>query len=279
MITLEVKKRVVKEIENLANNYPVIGILDLTSMPSRQLQRMRRNLEGKAIIKVARKRLIERALKNLKKNGVEKLLEFDSAQPAMIFSKLDSFKLFKIIKENKSPAPAKPNVVSPKDIVIEAGPTEFPPGPMISEFNKIGLKTKVESGKIVISESKVVVKKGEVIKKEVSDVLNKLGIEPLEIGLDLKGTFENGVIFSKDVLDIDEEEYLENIKKVVRDAFNLTVNIGYPTDENIEFLIIKAFNECRNLSLELEIPSKETIEDLILLSYKKMKSLENIIHK
>ena len=83
------KKKLVKEIEELVLKYPVVAIVDLTSMPSPQLQKMRQVLRNNVSIYVVNKRLIGFALENLasRKQGIEKLYDFTkNTIPALLFT-------------------------------------------------------------------------------------------------------------------------------------------------------------------------------------------------
>ena len=46
----EWKKEEVSELKGLIDSYDVVGIVDLLNIPAKQLQEMRRSLNGKAVI-------------------------------------------------------------------------------------------------------------------------------------------------------------------------------------------------------------------------------------
>ncbi len=52
------KLKEVEEIKNLASKYSVLGLVDMTNLPSLQLQRMRQQLRDTLFLKMAKKRLI-----------------------------------------------------------------------------------------------------------------------------------------------------------------------------------------------------------------------------
>ena len=108
-----------------------------------------------------------------------------------------------------------------------------------------GIKASIEQGKVTIKEDSVVVKAGNVISGKTADVLSKLGIKPIELGLNLVATYENGQVFKKEVLDVDEKYYLGVLRLAASEAMNLSVNAGYVTEENIELFLRKAESEAR----------------------------------
>ena len=233
----------VTSLKSLLKEYPVIGLANLENLPSPQLQKMRSQLKGKATIKMSKKRLIKIAIDNTDKKDLGILKEKLRGMPALIFTKDDPFRLFKTLAKSKSSALIKPGQKAPKDILIPAGPTNFAPGPIISELGSIGLKTAIEGGKISIKDEKVVAKEGEIVNEKISGVLAKLGIEPMEIGINLVCVYENGLVYDKEVLSIDEADCIKNIKTAHIEGINLAVKIGYTTEETIKILLLKADKE------------------------------------
>jgi len=257
------KQKVVKEFTQLIDEYPIIGAINMENLPAQQLQTIREKLRETVVIKMTKRRLLKLAFKQAKKENIDKLSEHLGGMPALMFTKDNPFTVYKTIKKNKSPAPAKGGQKAPKDIVVPAGPTPFAPGPIIGELGMYKIKTKVEGGKIAVQEDTVVCKEGEEIAPKLAELLTRLNIKPMEIGLDVRALFENGDILPRSVLDIDEDEYLANITQAAQWAFNLSVEAAIPVEENKELLIQKAFREAKAIALEAGHASKDVIEDLV----------------
>ncbi len=257
------KKKVVEELKKLIEEYPVIAAVDVENLPALQFNRMRAQLRGTVIIKVAKRRLINIALKEAKKENIEQLAEHLKGMPALMFSKENPFKLYSILKKNKSKAPIKAGQTAPNDIIVPAGPTNFAPGPIIGELGAFRIKTGVEGGKVAIKEDTVVAKEGEVVNEKLAGILSRLGIEPMEIGLNLTAVWENGEILTKDVLDIDEEQVFNDFATAASWAFNLAFNAGYPTTETIKPLIQTAASEAYRLAVARDIITEETKEQIL----------------
>lgn len=271
----EAKKKEVDDIKRLVREYPIIGVVNMENLPALQLQRMKNQLRGTIVIKMTKKRLIYIALDQIKDGNLLKLKEQIKGMPALIFTKENPFRLYKLLDKSKSNAPAKPGQIAPHDIVINAGPTNFVPGPMIGELGQVGLKTGVEGGKIVIKEDKIIVKGGEVIKPKVADILTKMGIEPMQIGLNLIATYEKGVIFTKDILAVDEQKYIDDIKQSYIDAMNLALNSAYIIKETAEELIKKAFRDSKALADSQNILTDENAKELLAKANLEMLSLKS----
>ena len=252
----------VKTILDLINEYPVIGMLNVQNLPSQQLQVLRSKLRKDLLIRVSKKEFIRRAIEQAKdsKNDFESFKDMIEGMPALLFTTQNPFKISNTIRTSKSKAPAKPGQTAPFDLVIEAGPTQFTPGPIISELGALGLKTGVENGKIVIREASVIVKKGVVISASAADTLAKFDIQPMDVGLDLVAAYENGLIYGREVLGISPEEYVSMVKAAASEAMGLSLEIAYPTADNVARLIGRAYNTIRNFALQQNVMSDVLLE-------------------
>lgn len=271
------KKENVSKLKELAKQYPIIGVINLESLPCAQLQQMRSKLRGKVELFMTRKTLLERGLKETKLPGIEELNKKMKGVPALIFTKENPFSIYKTIKQNKSPAPAKPGQTSPRDIIIPAGPTPFAPGPIISEFAAVGIIAGVEGGKVAIKKESTIVKEDEVINEKIAGILSKLNILPMEIGLDLVAVYEKGTIYDRKVLDIDEEQFMKDLIQSAKHALNLSVEAGIFTKETTQLMIEKASRQALSLADEAGIITKETFPKIIAKAEAEASAIEKQI--
>jgi len=271
------KKKIVSNLVSLINENPIIGVVNMENLPAPQLQAMRAQLRGKFFLTMTKRRLIRLAIEQTKskKEGVEQLEAHLGGMPALIFTKENPFKLSRTLQKSKSPAPAKAGQTAPRDIMVNKGATSFAPGPIIGELAMAGIKSGVEGGKVAIKEDTVVVKSGEKIKPKVAEILTRLGVQPMEVGLDLVAVYENGIIYGRDVLSVDEKEYLSRLSNAVRWAFNLAIEAGYPTKQTIQVLLGKAHNDAKSLGIAQNIFDKGIIEALLAKAETQMKSLKS----
>ncbi len=275
-LTRREKPKAVEELTNMLKGYRCIGIFSLHALPASQLQEIRKKLQGKALIKVAKKTIVKRALEKL---GLDALVSRLEGAVGIIASNLSPFELYKEIKSAKGYRAPKPGEVATNNIVVEAGPTDLPPGPAISTLQQAGLKAKVEGGKITILQPATICKKGEEVSEVVASVCNLLGLTPIEVKLNLLAVWEDGIVYESDLLDINEEEYESRLEEAVKKAFILAIELNFVTPETVEFFIIKAYREMRTLAKELQLPIPEVIEDLIVDASLKAKALEAVLQQ
>lgn len=106
----QVKLDTVKELKKTLEEYPIVAILNLENLPAKQLQVMKGKLRKDAHILMAKKNLIKEAFKESKKPGIDKMVAHLNGMPALLLTKENPFRLFKIIKKSKSPAAIKPEI-------------------------------------------------------------------------------------------------------------------------------------------------------------------------
>ncbi len=278
-LVAEWKLKEVEELKEELKQWPVIGIVDVGNIPARQIQRIRRDLTGQALLKVSKKSLMNIALEEIAKgeDDIKNLSKFMKGRPGFVFTKMSPFRLYKLLQKNKTTASAKLGQIASNDIVVPKGETPFPPGPILGEFQRAGLLIEIQKGKIVIIEDSIVLKKGMKVTSLIANVLNRLGIEPMEVGLDLVAAYEDGSILTSEYLHVDTEEFVAKVKEAFSCSLNLSVNANIPTRYSVEILLNNAFTKASNLSLNANIPTKETLPSIILNVYVKATNLTSFL--
>src|SRR3989454_328265 len=258
---LETVKTLVQEFERS----PVIGIVGIRGIPAPQIQAMRKKLSGRARLTVSKNNLLRLALKEAAgtKKGLDGLADVIQDQTAVVTAEINPFRLFKEMEATKAKAPARGGERAPEDIWVREGDTPFKPGPIVGELQKAGVPAAIERGKVVIKKDKLLVKAGDKIPRDVAQVLTRLEIYPLTVGLDLRGAYECGTVFRRDVLAVDETRVRADLSLAGRQAFNLSIFAGYPTKQTIRPLLSTAFRRALALAMESGFPTKESVKFLL----------------
>jgi large subunit ribosomal protein L10 len=264
----------VKELKTLLSQYNSVGIASLEKVRAAQLQRLRKKLEESACICVVKNSLITRAVSETKdKAGIEQLEEYLTGPNLYLFTNLNPFKLVLLLEKSRVKASARAGDLAAFDVTVPAGNTGLPPGPIISQFTAVGLRTRIESGSVYVNKDTVVVKKGEPISAQLASLLSKLGIKPVEVGLSLKVVYDDGVILTEEDLHLDLDEFRRSIQEAHQFAFNLSLEAAIPLPENINVLVKMAHQKAYSLALNAGVINKDTLEDLIRKANMEMMSL------
>ena len=267
----------IKQITDLITKNKVIGIVEVGGIPAPQMQQMRKSLYGVATIRSAKNSLLNLALDEAEKKikGISSLKELVNGQAAIITTDMNPFKLFAKIKESRTNAPAKGGEKLSHDIEIKAGDTPFKPGPIVGELQKAGIPAAIQEGKVVIKTDKVIVPAGEKIKPDIAQILTRLEIFPIDIGIGLNGVFEDGTVYKPEVLDINIEEFTGKMNQASGNAFTLALELGWTNKQTIQPLIMKAYNNAFVIAVEQGIVNKETVKNLISKANSQMLALKN----
>lgn len=274
--TTLVKAEEVEEIKNLIQQYKAVGIASLQKVRAAQLQELRRKLEKSAHLRVVKNTIVKRAIAECKgKPGIENLEEYLGGSNIFLFTDLSPFKLALLLEKSRVKTTAKAGDVAAFDVIIPAGNTGLPPGPIISQFTAAGLPTRIEAGSVWVSRDTMVVRKEDVITARLASVLSKLGIKPVDVGLTMKVVYDEELILTEEQLRLDLDEFQRNLKEAHDYAFNLSLKAVYPLPENIIFLLRTAHHQAYKLALNAGIPTRDTIADLVRKAHTEMLSLSS----
>jgi large subunit ribosomal protein L10 len=256
------KREEVGELTDTLESYESVGIVSVAGIPSRQLQNMRRDLHGSAELRVSRNTLLVRALEEVS-DGLEDLTQHVFGQVGVIGTNDNPFGLYKQLEESKTPAPISAGEVAPNDITIPEGDTGVDPGPFVGELQQVGAAARIQDGSIHVTEDSQVLSEGEEVTQDLANVLSELGIEPKEVGLDLRSVYSEGILFDPEDLAIDVDEYRADIETAAAGARNLSINAVYPTSRTAPALLSKATGEAKSLGLQAAIESPDLAPDLV----------------
>ena len=266
---LETKKQTMNEIMELIKSHEVVAAADLRKVKSFQIQGIRKKLRDKIQIKTVKTSIVKMAAEKLtqeKKN----IMEFTSlliGPFSLIFTNMNPYNLIILLSKSKVKVHAKEGDVATDDITVPAGNTGLPPGPLISEFNDVGIQTRIEEGSILIAKDTVVANKGEAVSIKLAQVLSRLGIKPMEAGLSLMAAYEDGMVMNADELTFDLDQFKASISDSLRQSMNLAVYSNYITKETAIPILSKAYSQAFWLAVQADYPSPETIPYTLRRAY------------
>ncbi len=187
-------------------------------------------------------------------------------QNIFVFTNKNPFDVIFDLNELEVKIPASPGDVATSDIIIRAGNTGLPPGPIISLFSSCKVPTKIISGSIHITRDVTVAKKGDIISADLANLLRKLDIKPISAKLYFKAIIdlEKGASIPKELFEpAILERYEKQFAEASSNAFKVSIEIGYVTPENLAVLVLFSFVKAQKLAEELAYISPETLPRLL----------------
>ncbi len=261
-VAVQTKKvQLVEDLRGKLLGSRVIALANVSGIPGPQMQRIRAKLRGKVELQVVKNRLLLRAIGEAARDreGIDGLQGLVEGQVALVLTDSNPFRLFKELEATKTKAPAKGGEVAPGDIVVQEGDTPFKPGPVVGDLQRAGIPAAIEKGKVVIKKEKLLVEKGKRIPVEVAQAIARLGIFPMTVGLDIRGVFEDGTLFTRDVLAVDEEAIRRDLATAAGNALRLSMGLAFPTRATIAPLLADAHRRALSLGMVASYPTKELI--------------------
>jgi large subunit ribosomal protein L10 len=258
------KKDRVSELTEIFNSDDVVAVVDVSGVPASNMIDMRNTLRERMSITMVKKSLMKIAWSKAGRpeNEIAALLE-GAHQPCVVHSdSMNAFEIFGEMEKTRQGRAAKAGETFPENVTIPAGPTEFGPGPIVGEFNAVGIPAKIDKGKVAIQRD-TTFSQGEEISADLGIMLAKLGINPIEIGLILTGAIEGGHFFHSSDLDLDTDGFRNNIVSATSGTFNLACNVRWFSSTTTPTLISKAASESLSVALEAGIVNDTTASAIL----------------
>merc|ERR1719189_933748 len=136
-----------------------------------------------------------------KNPGLEKLLPHIAGNIGFVFTHEDLADIRDVLESNKKEAPAKAGAIAPLDVHVPKGNTGQGPE-KTSFFQALAIPTKITKGTIEILSDIHLIKVDEKVGASEAALLQMLNIKPFHYGLQISQVYDNGAIFTPDVLDI-----------------------------------------------------------------------------
>lgn len=271
------KAEAVEKVCKLAQSHKVMAISRLHKVRASQLMALRKNLKSEMTILVVKNRVAALGLKKAGLDNIEEFTKVLEGQNALIFTNLNPFKLYLILEKNKVNLMARAGDVVSEDVIVPAGNTGLPPGPVISEFKEAKVPTKIDTGSIWVTKDTVVLRKGEVVTPVLASLLARLGIKPIQAGLSIVAAYSEGKVLHEEDVRLDIEEYRKAICDAEAMSWALSLAISYPTSETMPLLLMKGRDEAVTLAYKAGYLTKETAGQLLAESELKALALYELL--
>ncbi|ASI14051.1 acidic ribosomal protein P0 [Candidatus Mancarchaeum acidiphilum] len=271
MLTKQDKEKFVKEGVEKIKKYKVVGVLPLNSIPDSLLQSSRNKLRSDINFIIGKKSLLTMILESSEET--KKLESELKGTSAIILSNENPFELYKRFSANSMKLAAKPNQKAIDDINIAEGETSLQPGQGVTELKSAGIDVKIDKGKVVISKSKVLVKKGDTISNLVAKALHTLDMKPFTATLVPSAIMYEHLKFGREALSITSDSLKIDIAHAFSAAYNLSLDAGFINLYTIKPMISKAYTEAMALGINAKIYDTGITEKLLEIAAAEAKSL------
>ncbi|KJA26263.1 hypothetical protein HYPSUDRAFT_36536 [Hypholoma sublateritium FD-334 SS-4] len=242
-----------EKLKELLAKFPSIFLVNVDNVGSNQMHQIRVSLRGKGVVLMGKNTMVRRALRTILAENpqYERLLPFVKGNIGFVFTSEDLKDIREIIVANKVAAPARAGAFAPKDVTVPACNTGMEPG-KTSFFQALGIPTKIARGTIEIVSDVKVVTAGTRVGSSEATLLNMLNISPFTYGMTVVQIFDQGNIFSPEVLDIDEQELVDRFLSGIKTIAAISLALNYPTIVSVSHTLVNAYKNVLAISLATE---------------------------
>ncbi|KAL2539893.1 60S acidic ribosomal protein P0-1 [Abeliophyllum distichum] len=252
----------------LLDDYTQILVVAADNVGSTQLQNIRKGLRGDSVVLMGKNTMMKRSIRiHSDKTGntaILNLIPLLVGNVGLIFTKGDLKEVSEEVAKYKVGAPARVGLVAPVDVVVPPGNTGLDPS-QTSFFQVLNIPTKINKGTVEIITPVELIKKGEKVGSSEAALLAKLGIRPFSYGLVVLSVYDNGSVFSPDVLDLTEDDLIVKFALGVSMVTSLSLAISYPTLAAAPHMFINAYKNVLAVAVETDysFPLADKVKDYL----------------
>lgn len=230
-----------------------VFIVNVDNVGSNQMHQIRVALRGNGVVLMGKNTMVRRALRTILSENpqYERLLPYVKGNIGFVFTDKDLKDVRETIVANKVAAPARAGALAPKDVIVAACNTGMEPG-KTSFFQALGIPTKIARGTIEIVSDVKVVTAGTRVGPSEAALLNMLNISPFTYGMTVVQIYDNGNVFSPDVLDVDEQELIDRFLSGIKTIAAISLALNYPTIVSVTHSLVNAYKNLIAISLATE---------------------------
>jgi len=238
------------KLRQLLDTYPSIFLVNVDNVGSNQMHQIRVALRGKGVVLMGKNTMVRRALRSVLSElpQFERLLPHVRGNIGFVFTSGDLKEVRTIITANKVAAPARAGALATVDVIVPGGNTGMEPG-KTSFFQALRIPTKIARGTIEIVGDVQVVTAGTRVGSSEATLLNMLNISPFTYGMRVIQIFDNGNIFTPDVLDIDEQVLIDRFLSGIKTIASISLALKYPTIVSVSHTLVAAYKNVLAISL------------------------------
>jgi len=256
------KQQIVQEIRDLLRKYRCIAIISLDGVPTPQYKKIKQELSKYGFIKVYKNSIFLRAAREEGIANVDELEKYLVGTNAFMFTNMNPYELALLLDKLIAPKYAKPGDTATDDIYLPEGPTGIPPGPMLSVFGKLRIRTQVREGVIWIAKETKVASAGDEISPELASLLRKLNIKPVVVKLRPRVVWEEGNVIPAEQLRVDVDAFKNDLLQAVSVVREVAIEAALPLPEILPEIIARAYRRAAVLAGEAGFVTPETAAEV-----------------
>jgi large subunit ribosomal protein LP0 len=258
------KQEYFDKLIDLCVNTPKALIVSVDHVASKQMQDIRMDLRGKAVVLMGKNTMIRKALDIAHPDhpdaGLDLLRASMKGNLGFIFATNCEFADIRdTLNKFQLESAAKAGQVSMVDLDLPAGPTGMDPS-QTSFFQTLNIATKIVKGQIELISAFPMLKVDEKVSAGAAVLLTKLAIRPFMYKMEIEMVYQNGSVFPAAVLDIKDDVLISKFLAGVNNMAAFSRELGIPTEAGLPHAFGNAFKNVAALIADVSFTFKEVEE-------------------
>jgi len=247
----EKKSEYFEKLHRLLQDYNRILIVLCDNIGSAHMQRIRRELRGKAILLMGKNTMIRKVIRtHLDSNPHwESILPWITGNIGLVFTNdPDLKKIRDICLASKVPAAAKAGIKAPADVIIPKGVTTLEPT-KTSFLQALNIASKINKGTIEILQDVNLIRKGDKVGSSEATLLQMLDIRPFEYGLQMIAVYDEGATADASIIDMSDDVILSKLSIGIGNVASLSLGIHFPTLASFPHVVLNGYKNLLSIAL------------------------------
>lgn len=146
-------------------------------------------------------------------------------------------------------------------MIVPNGPTNIDIK-MTNFFQKQNIPTKVQNKKITIEKDVTLISPGDIVNGTHLKIIELLEMTPFKFKVQIKGVWDKGNIFGKEVIYAKDEQTLAKFSNGVNHLTSIALELGLPVTSSVQHSVTRLMKGLANVAFVANVDVKE-VSDLV----------------
>jgi large subunit ribosomal protein LP0 len=264
--TKEKKAAYFEKFVSTFEKYSRILVVSCDNIGSAHLQRIRKQLRGKATILMGKNTMMRKAIRN----NLERNPKWAAILPAivgnvgLVFTEGDLSEIRDVLTSLKVPAVAKVGIVAPQDVIVPKGQTTLEPT-KTSFLQALNISSKINKGTVEILSDVHLIKVGDKVGPSEAQLLQMLEIRPFTYGLSIQAVYDNGSTYGIEILDLKDSDLIARFNTGVANVAALSLGAGAASLAAFPHAVLNGYKNLLAVAVSTDFTFKQAqkLKDLL----------------
>jgi len=266
MSTKEKKVLYFDKFVSTFEKYTRVLVVSVDNIGSAHLQKIRKQLRGKATILMGKNTMMRKAIRNNSERNPKwgALLPAIIGNVGLVFTEGDLSEIRDVLLSLKVPASAKAGIIAPQDVIIPKGQTSLEPT-KTSFLQALNIASKINKGTIEILNDVHIIKVGDKVGPSEAQLLQMLDVRPFHYGLNVQSVYDNGSVYGAEILDLKDSDLLARFGQGVANVAAVSLGLGAASLAAFPHVVINGYKNLLAIAVATDYTFKQAqkLKDLL----------------